>query len=245
MTVATVEDDQTLLRCEGIRGGYGKSMVLHGINLAVARSSVVAILGANGAGKTTLLRIISGLLKSTAGRISFADTDVTDLSPHERARLGVCHIPEGRGIFRTLTVRDNLELGVPPWKDTVSYDLPLAAFPSLGRRLNQVAGSLSGGEQQMLALARAYLTDPSLVLVDEVSMGLAPIVVDTIFESLRQLAAGGVALLLVEQYVDRALDMADSVYLVNRGHIAFSGSPSELDRDALMRNYLGTQSPEP
>jgi branched-chain amino acid transport system ATP-binding protein len=241
MTVTDRADGRAVLRCEDVEAGYGKSVVLRGIDLKVEGASVVALLGPNGAGKTTLLRTVSGLVRSTGGHIALGDVDVTRLSPHRRARIGLCHIPEGRGIFRSLSVKDNLELQTPPWKNGASLDPCLAAFPSLGRRMRQVAGSLSGGEQQMLALARAYLTDPVVVLVDEVSMGLAPIVVDEIFESLRRLADEGVALLLVEQYVDRALDLADYVYLINQGQITFGGPPGELDRDALMQNYLGTE----
>jgi branched-chain amino acid transport system ATP-binding protein len=143
-------------------------------------------------------------------------------------------IPEGRGIFRSLSVRENLELQIPPWISKVDLSPALAAFPPLKPRLSQVAGSLSGGEQQMLALSRAYLSDPKLILLDEVSLGLAPIVVDQIFSSLAELAARSVALLIVEQYVNRVLELADTVYLLTRGEITWTGTASSVDRETVM-----------
>ena len=154
---------------------------------------------------------------------------------------GVCHVPEGRGIFRSLTVRENLILYSDPDRQAESVDLAVDAFPSLGRRIGYQAGQLSGGEQQMLALARAYVQKPRIVLLDEVSMGLAPLVVDEIFAFLTRLTASGVSLLLVEQYVTRALEVADWVYLLNRGQIAFAGEPAELDGDAVFNQYVGVE----
>jgi branched-chain amino acid transport system ATP-binding protein len=233
--------EETVLELRGIDGGYGRTRVLHDVSLAVPRSSVVALLGANGAGKTTLLRVASGLLRPTAGQVLLAGSDVTRQSAAQRARRGLCLIPEGRGVFRSLTVRDNLELAIPAGaKRTARLERPLTAFPALARRLNQVAGNLSGGEQQMLALSRAYLTEPAVVLLDELSMGLAPILVDQVFASIRQLAEDGIALILVEQYVNRGLELADRVCLINRGRITFSGPPGNLDSGALIRNYLGS-----
>ncbi len=218
--------------------GYGGTEVLRGVTITVPRGRVVALLGPNGAGKTTLLRTCSGLLPASRGQVLLDDVDVTRSSPARCNRLGLCHIPEGRAIFPTLTVAENLRLmGSAGQSDTA--ELAQAAFPVLGTRLGQIAGTMSGGEQQMLALARAYLTHPSYVLLDEVSMGLAPRVVDTIFEFLRRLADAGTALLIVEQYVAKALELADIVYVLHKGQVSFCGEPSELDADALARSYLG------
>jgi branched-chain amino acid transport system ATP-binding protein len=229
----------TALALTGVTAGYGRTVVLRDIDLTVAVGSVAALVGPNGAGKTTLLRAASGLLRATSGAVSVSGDDVTPRRPHERARAGLCLVPEGRGIFPNLTVRENLLLQVPPWAKDRSLDSALEAFPILRERLGQRAGMMSGGQQQMLALSRCFLARPALVLLDEVSMGLAPRIVDEIFAALRRLAADGVALLLVEQYVTRALEMADHVYLLNRGRIAYSGPPQDLDEDELMRRYIG------
>jgi branched-chain amino acid transport system ATP-binding protein len=222
-----------------VHAGYGGTSVLRDVSIEVPPSTVVALLGANGAGKTTTLRVAAGLLRPSKGAVSIAGVEVNRRSSHQRARLGVCLIPEGRGIFRSLTVRDNLELQIPPWHKGGAIDPAIEAFPVLGERINQVAGSMSGGQQQMLALSRAFLANPKVVLLDEVSMGLAPIVVDEIFQSLRTLAATGVSLLLVEQYVTRALDMADIAYLMARGDIVWSGPAEDLDEGAVTSAYLG------
>jgi branched-chain amino acid transport system ATP-binding protein len=225
---------------------------------------VVALLGPNGAGKTTTLRVAAGLLRPASGAVVIGGREASRAAPFRRARQGVCLIPEGRGIFRSLTVRENLELlipshrpggrppvppgGAPDGKNRhrigraekqASIDSAIGAFPILGQRLGQVAGSMSGGQQQQLALARAFLSAPDVVLLDEVSMGLAPVIVDQIFESLKLLASTGVALVLVEQYVSRALELADTAYLMARGTIAWSGPAATLDTDAITRAYLG------
>nr|WP_095212355.1 MULTISPECIES: ABC transporter ATP-binding protein [unclassified Frankia] len=230
----------TVLELRGVEAGYGRTTVLRGVDLTVRPGSVVALLGANGAGKTTLLRTATGLLPAARGRVLVGGRDRTGAPAHRRARDGLCHIPEGRGIFRSLTVRDNLRMQVPPWATDSSVEVALAAFPVLRERLGQTAGTLSGGQQQMLALARAHLARPRIVLLDEVSMGLAPAVVDQIFHSLKALAVSGVALLLVEQYVQRALDIADRVVLLDRGQVTFDGPTGDLDQNALLRGYLGT-----
>jgi len=236
-----------VLALVGVDAGYAKTQVLHGVDLEVPAGTVVALIGANGAGKTTLLRAASGLLGPSAGCVLVDGTDVTREKPFQRARRGVCLIPEGRGIFRSLTVRENLELQVPPWMDDTSIDPAIEAFPALGDRLHQVAGSLSGGQQQMVALSRAYLARPRIILLDEVSMGLAPLIVDRIFESLDQLAATGAALVIVEQYINRVIAMADTAYLLARGEVTWSGPAADLDADVVMANYLGegTVDPEP
>jgi branched-chain amino acid transport system ATP-binding protein len=223
-----------MLRLDNISAGYGDATVLRDVTIAVPDGAVVALLGANGAGKTTLLRVASGLLSPTRGRVVLDGRDVTSAPPHRRVAAGLCHIPEGRGVFPELTVREHLQLFGPGGAAWVTD-----AFPALSGRLDQVAGTLSGGEQQMLALARSYLTQPAIVLLDEVSMGLAPLVVDAIFEFLTRLAAEGAALLLVEQYVTKALAVADYVYILDRGVISFAGEAGELQSDDLFARYVG------
>jgi branched-chain amino acid transport system ATP-binding protein len=224
---------------DNIVAGYAETTVLRGVSLTVPDSSVVALLGPNGAGKTTLLRVASGLLRPTAGTMTFDGVDVTGHRPHQLAGRGVCHVPEGRGVFPSLTVRENLSLQAGRGgKDGLAK--AVEAFPRLGERLSQTAGTLSGGEQQMLALARSYIANPTVMLLDEVSMGLAPKIVDEIFEFLGRVAHEGASLLLVEQYVTRALALADYVYLLNRGQVAYRGEPSELQDEDVFARYLGT-----
>jgi branched-chain amino acid transport system ATP-binding protein len=207
--------------------------------MKVPPGSVVALLGANGAGKTTLLRVASGLLKPFAGQLTFDDQDVTGWRPHRLVKAGVCHVPEGRGIFPSLTVRDNLRMHCLAGQEEAMIAKAVEIFPSLGRRISALAGTMSGGEQQMLALARAYIQNPRLALLDEVSMGLAPVVVDEIFAFLDLLAKEGASMLLVEQYVTRALAIADYVYLLNRGEVRFVGEPDELQGSDIFKEYVG------
>jgi branched-chain amino acid transport system ATP-binding protein len=228
-----------MLELRRISAGYEGHRVLWDVSLVVPDESVVALLGPNGAGKSTLLRVASGLLPSTSGQLVLDGEDVTGLRPEELARRKVCHVPEGRGVFPGLSVRDNLRLQAPPRVDLAAIGAATTAFPRLGERLDQRAGTMSGGEQQMLALAHAYVAEPELVLLDEVSMGLAPTIVDEIFDHLRRLAARGCALLLVEQYVARALELADYCYVLRKGHIEFAGEPRELAKDAILTSYLG------
>ncbi len=228
-----------MLELRGIEAGYGEHTVLRDVSLTVQPGTVVAVLGPNGAGKTTLLRVASGLLRPAAGAVLLDGQDVTRTRPHVRARRGLCHIPEGRGIYPTLTVRENLVLHSRPGQEAAALDRATSAFPVLGNKLRQPAGQLSGGQQQILSLVRAWITSPRLVLVDEASMGLAPVVVDRIFEFLGQIAASGTALLIVEQYVNRALALAHAVYVMNKGGVVFSGKPTEITDD-LFAHYLGT-----
>ena len=244
-----------MLELRGITAGYGSHTVLRDVNLVVPDNAVVALLGPNGAGKTTLLRVASGLLRPSAGRILIDGVVASGWPPHRLSQAGVCHIPEGRGIFRALSVKDNIRLferlspplsgGHPPSpgqaSDTVDEPIPAVtqAFPRLGERLTQRAGTMSGGEQQMLALARAYVAGAKTVLLDEVSMGLAPKIIDEIFEYLHQLASQGAALLLVEQYVARALELADFVYILNKGRVQFVGESDELGEEQILASYLG------
>lgn len=228
-----------ILQLEGLHAGYRGARVLHAIDLSVPAGTVTALLGPNGAGKTTLLRAAAGLLRPSAGAIRLGGADATRWTAARRARHGLCLVPEGRGVFAALSVRENLRMMLPPRAPKSRVDEVLDVFPDLRPRLGQAAGSMSGGQQQMLALARAWLTGPRVVLLDEVSMGLAPLVVDEIFVALDALRSTGVSLLLVEQYVDRALAMADTVHLLDRGRITFGGPAADLDRDGLLASYLG------
>jgi branched-chain amino acid transport system ATP-binding protein len=223
----------------GVDAGYAGTRVLRAVSLTVPSGSVVALLGPNGAGKTTLLRTASGLVPTDAGRMLMDGVDVTGWKPHRLVRAGICHVPEGRGIFRNLSVRENLVLAAPKSSPDEAVERGVDAFEKLGQRLRQTAGTMSGGEQQMLALARAYIADPRLVLLDEVSMGLAPLVVDEIFDFIGRLATAGTSLLLVEQYVTRALDVADYVYLLNRGQVSFAGDAGELADEDVFSRYVG------
>ena len=213
------------LSLRGVRVGYGAVEVLHGVDLDMAAGSLTALLGPNGAGKTTLLSAVAGLLPLRAGQILWAGRDVADTPPDALARRGMLLIPERRGIFGTLSVRDNLQVFGGRGGDlSPAFD----AFPILGKRLNQEAGSLSGGEQQMLAMSRALLSNPRLLLLDEISIGLAPRVTRLLFDVVAGLAEGGTTVVLVEQYLSDALRLADVVYVLSRGEVAFAGEPSEL-----------------
>ena len=231
-----------LLEVTGLRAGYGRTEVLHGVDLRVPPGSAVALLGSNGAGKTTLLKTIAGLVPVRDGHVVFQGERVERRPANARARAGVCLIPEGRGIFRRLTVRENLTMQVGRRHLNGSLEKATARFPKLGQRMDQMAGTLSGGEQQMLALARALVTDPAVVLADELSVGLAPVIVDEIFEALDVLRAEGRSLLLVEQYVERAVGIADYVYILQKGEIVFVGEPSQCASGVVFARYLGANA---
>ena len=229
-----------MLELRNITAGYDTGLVLRNVSLTVPDASVVALLGANGAGKTTLLRVASGQLRPAEGQVRLDGADMTGQPSERLAKRGVCHVPEGRGVFPSLTVADNIRLQAPAGVDRrTALQTAVAAFPRLGERLDQRAGTMSGGEQQMLALARAYVANPSVVLLDEVSMGLAPKIVEEIFGYLRQLARTGISLLIVEQYVSQALDLADYVYILDRGRLAYVGEPSEISEEQIAHSYLG------
>ena len=230
-----------MLEIENVTAGYGDTVVLRDVTISVPDSKVVALLGPNGAGKTTTLRVASGLIKPMRGRIVLDGEDLTGRRAHIMTRKGLCHLPEGRGIFPSLSVRENVILQSPKGKETESIEKAVSSFPALANRLKQTAGSLSGGEQQMLALVRTYISNPKIVVVDEASLGLAPLIVDRIFETLRQIVKEGVSLLLVEQYVTRALEIADTVYLLNRGQIVFSGPADEVTGEDVFERYLGIE----
>jgi branched-chain amino acid transport system ATP-binding protein len=228
-----------MLELRNVSAGYDTGLVLRNVDLVVPDNAVVALLGPNGAGKTTLLRVASGLLPPASGQILIDGEDVTGAPPFELNRRGVCHVPEGRGIFRALSVADNLRLQAGRGSGRDAINRAVEAFPRLGERLKQNAATMSGGEQQMLALAHAYVSDPSVVLLDEVSMGLAPKIVDEIFVHIQKIAAMGAALLLVEQYIPRALEVADYVCILNRGRVRFVGEPAEIGEEAVLKSYLG------
>jgi branched-chain amino acid transport system ATP-binding protein len=227
------------LEVRSLSAGYGELVVLHNATLSLRAGSVTALLGPNGAGKTTLLRAITGLISAVTGQVCVDGRDVTQSDPTDRAKRGLCLVPEGRGVFRQLTVRENLRMFRPPWVQANHAHDAIEAFPVLRHHMDQVAGAMSGGEQQMLALARAFMAEPSVVLLDEVSMGLAPVIVDQLFVALEALSATGVAMLLVEQYVHRALKLADQVVLIDRGRISFTGPSDRLDDGNLIESYLG------
>jgi branched-chain amino acid transport system ATP-binding protein len=238
-----------MLQVEGLHAGYGTSEVLEGVSLEVREGSVVALIGANGAGKTTTLRALSGGLRPTQGRIRLDGREVQGLAAWRIARLGLAHSPEGRKVFGPLTVEDNLLLGaytrLPSFlgfrgKAKADLDRVYALFPRLQERARQAAGTLSGGEQQMLAIGRALMARPKVLLLDEPSMGLAPVIVQEVFRTLRRLKEEGLTLLLVEQFARSALEVADRAYVMERGRIAIEGTPTELARDPrVLAAYLG------
>ncbi|MCA0203908.1 MAG: ABC transporter ATP-binding protein [Proteobacteria bacterium] len=232
-----------MLKVEGLRARYGRIEVLHGIDLEIASGEIVCVLGANGAGKTTLLRCLSGVQPIAAGTVTFRGEDLRPLPAHRRLARGLAQSPEGRQIFTNLTVEENLRLGAWLYADDrvqTDMDHAFTLFPVLKQKRTQAAGGLSGGQQQMLAIARALMGRPSCLLLDEPSMGLAPILVDQIFDVVRQMKALGVTVLLVEQNAFGALRIADRGYVLETGHVALSGPAAELIENPRIREaYLG------
>lgn len=233
-----------MLNVENLSVSYGAIKALHGISLRVERGEIVTLIGSNGAGKTTTLRTISGLVRAGAGNISFEGVPIGKLPPHQIVRLGIAQSPEGRGVFANMSVDENLSLGAYARRDTDQIakdrERALELFPRLRERLAQSAGTLSGGEQQMLAIARALLARPKLMLLDEPSLGLAPQVVATIFKIIREINAGGTTILLVEQNAHMALNVAHRAYVLEVGRIAMEGPAADLAKsDEVRRAYLG------
>jgi branched-chain amino acid transport system ATP-binding protein len=238
-----------LLVIENVYAGYGSSEVLQAINLNVNQGQVVALLGANGAGKTTLMRAISGMITPTHGRVLINGNAVQGYSAARIAKLGMAHAPEGRKVFGPLSVEDNLLLGAYNhlplffgfrYKASVDLDKVYELFPRLRERRNQYAGTLSGGEQQMLAIGRALMSRPKIILLDEPSMGLAPVIVQEVFNIINRLKEAGTTLLLVEQFAKSALAVADYAYVMEQGSITLEGNPAELQKDKkMLAAYLG------
>jgi branched-chain amino acid transport system ATP-binding protein len=231
-----------VLTLNSVTAGYGDTTVLRHVDFTVGEGEVVALLGPNGAGKTTLLRVATGFVKPTSGTVEFSGEDVTGRPPHVFVRRGMCHLPEGRGVFPSLTVSENLTIQAGPRKVDGAMDQVIEMFPVLGTRLRQAAGSLSGGEQQMLALSRAFLTNPKLVVVDEASLGLAPLIVDRVYDVLRQLVERGISVVIVEQYVQKALELADTVNVLSKGEIVYVCATKDTDADEIYERYLGLEA---
>ena len=232
------------LEIDGLEVAYGRTTALHGISITVGEGQVVCLIGANGAGKTTAMRAVSGLVRPRAGRVRFAGQDITGQPAHRIAAAGLRQVPEGRQCFAELTVMENLALGayLVPGRGEIArrQDGVLARFPRLRERLHQLAGSMSGGEQQMLAIGRALMGAPRLLLLDEPSMGLAPLFVEEIFAIIAALKAEGTTILLVEQNASAALDVADHAYVLETGRIVLSGAAAEVASDpAVAAAYLG------
>lgn len=231
-----------LLRVTGLAAGYGAIAAIKGISLDVEQGEIVTLIGSNGAGKSTTLRALSGVIKPRAGQVTFRDKPIERLAPHKIVRLGISHVPEGRGIFHRMTVQENLLLGAYQRDDDLSGDLDrvYSLFPRLKERLGQPGGTLSGGEQQMLAIGRALMARPTLLLLDEPSMGLSPLLVETIFATIVQIRQQGATVLLVEQNALMALEIADRAYVLESGAITLQGTGAELaTNDAVRRSYLG------
>ena len=233
-----------LLTCTDVAAGYGAVRVLEGVTLSIDRGTITALLGSNGAGKSTLMRVIAGLVPATAGEIRFEGAPLTTMPSHERVAAGVSLVPEGRRLFAELTVEDNLRLGaVTPrmrrlWQEEMAA--AYALFPRLAERRRQLAGSLSGGEQQMVAIARGMMAKPRLLLLDEPTLGLAPQVVEAIFQAIGALRAQGTTIFIAEQDVHSTLEIADAGYVLENGRIVMAGNSHTLANDPRMRSaYLG------
>jgi len=237
-----------MLVVEGLRAGYGKVQVLHGLDMRIEAGQLVTLIGSNGAGKTTTLRALSGMIKPESGRIMLGGTDIAGMPSHAITRRGLAHSPEGRRVFSTLSVADNLVMGAFPRltgsrpKGDVSADLDrmFTLFPRLSERRPQLAGTLSGGEQQMLAMARALMLNPDVLLLDEPSMGLSPRLVAEVFATIGRLKEAKITMLLVEQFAAAALEVADFGYVMENGRLAASGPARQLRDDPAVRAaYLG------
>ena len=235
---------EPLLRVEGLEAGYGEVQVLWGITLAASRGQLTTIVGANGVGKTTTLRAIAGSLRPWGGRVFFKGEDVTRLAPHDKAARGLVLVPEGRQLFHTMTVEENLQMGAYAKRAMGGYASRLEhvyeLFPRLKERRFQRAGTFSGGEQQMLAIARGLMNDPELIIIDELSLGLAPLIVQELFAKLESLRSEGLTIMLVEQNVHLAFSLSDYAYVIAEGRLFTQGRPSALEsQPEIRRAYLG------
>jgi len=243
-TGARGEGKDVILELKGLSVSYGNIAAVQDLNLTVYTGEIVTLIGSNGAGKSTTLRTISGLLRPRHGDVIYKGQRINGIPGHDVVKLGICQSPEGRKIFQRMTVSENLDLGAFVRKDTAKIaedrERVLGLFPRLQERINQKAGTLSGGEQQMLAVARALLGNPSLLLLDEPSMGLAPVLVDLIFETIERIREQGVTVLLVEQNALAALEIADYAYVLESGHLAMQGEAAKLlDDPSVTAAYLG------
>ena len=240
----SVNRDDLLLDIRGLRASYGAVEVLRGIDFTVAKGEIVALLGTNGAGKSTILRCISGLMPADDGQILFEEQDLTTVTTEETVRLGVTQVPGGRGLLPNLSVEENLRMGAYPLRKNkaavrAGYDRVYETFPRLAERRRQLAGLMSGGEQQMLAIGRALMLQPKLMMIDELSLGLAPLIVNQLVEVVRQINASGVSMILVEQSANLALSVTDHAYFIEKGQMRFDGSSRELlERDDLLRSVF-------
>ena len=233
---------QPLLELRGLDVRYGDARAVRGIDLTVAEGEVVAVLGPNGAGKSSIAQAISGAVPAASGTIRFAGRDITRWSPHRRARAGIAHLPEERGVFPTLSVIDNVKMAVHHAVARTERRAAISAiferFPVLGERRRQLAGTLSGGEQQMLALGRILVAPPRMLVADELSFGLAPLLIEGVYEAIAEARTAGITIMLIEQYVDRALMVADRAVVVSRGRIVWDG-PASSAPDHIAAHYLG------
>ncbi len=236
-----------MLQVEGLVAGYGRFPVLHGISLALQPGEIVTLVGANGAGKSTLVSVLSGLLRPSAGRVVFDGADITALAPAQRLRLGLCHVPEGRQVFAGMTVAENLALGgrlAMPGERAERVAAMGAQFPVLRERMGEMAGSFSGGQQQILAIARGLMSGPRLLLLDEPSLGLSPLLVGEVFRMVQRLRDRGLTVLLAEQNARAALGIADRGYVMENGRIVLAGTAAELLRSPeVTARYLGGAAP--
>jgi len=231
-----------MLKIDDIHVYYGAIHAIKGVSFEVKEGEIVALIGANGAGKSTILKTVSGLMHPRSGKITFMDDDITHKDAYKLLRHGLAHVPEGRRIFLQMTVQENLDMGAFIHKEVSKADLDMVfdLFPRLKERRKQIAGTLSGGEQQMLAMSRALMSHPKLMMLDEPSMGLAPILVDQIFSIIKELHAAGTTILLVEQNASKALEIADRAYVLETGSVTLSGTGAELSQsDEVRKAYLG------
>jgi branched-chain amino acid transport system ATP-binding protein len=239
-SAGTATGMRTVLELRGVRAAYDEVTVLHGVDISVAAAQVVALLGPNGAGKTTTLKVAAGVHPLRSGRLLLGGRDLAGARPRDLARAGVCLIPEGRGVFPNLSIRDNLRMMTFTGRPQAEIEeFAYQRFPVLGKHASRAAGTLSGGEQQMLSLARGLATDPAVLLLDELSMGLAPVVVGKLYEQVAEIATRGVGVLLVEQFATAALAIASQAAVLVRGRVARTGSPDEV-RAELSDLYLGS-----
>lgn len=237
-------EQMAMLTVTDLQVYYGVIQAIKGISFSVNQGEVIALIGANGAGKTTTLHTVTGLIQPKAGKIEFEGKDITKMPAHKIVSLGMAHVPEGRRIFQQLTVLDNLKLGAYTRKDKKkiadTLEMVYRRFPRLEERKKQIAGTLSGGEQQMLAMGRALMSEPKIIVMDEPSMGLSPLFVTEIFDIIREISEGGTTVLLVEQNAKKALSIADRAYVLETGKIVLSGNAQDLmNDDSVKRAYLG------